>query len=169
MSHNFARSEGWPLSRGLKMVRRKPKVALLNLLEIRTWANTCSFDIRNHILGRSTLSWAPHCDFWPLQALAYVRAAADCRSPAAAPVTQLPAFHGQPTSPQPLENSSSTLLLILRTLFLHRPTRLAGSADTRWPAATAADPEKRSWPSTSINFAGSEACRALRRAKVGRK
>ena len=49
------------------------------------------------------------------------------------------------------------------------PHASPGSADTRWPAATAADPEKKSWPSTSINFAGSEACRALRRAQVGRK
>ena len=61
------------------------------------------------------------------------------------------------------------LLLVPGGLFLHDPTRPTGSADTRWPAATAADPETKSWPSTSINFAGSEACRALRRAKVGRK
>ena len=40
---------------------------------------------------------------------------------------------------------------------------------TRWPAATAADPEKKSWLWTSINFAGPKACRALRKAKVYRK
>ena len=89
--------------------------------------------------------------------------------PGAAPVTQVLVFHGQPGSPQALENSSSTIPLVPGALFLHGATRLAGSADTRWPAATAADPEKKSWPSTSINFAGSEACRALRRAKVGQK
>ena len=106
------------------------------------------------------------------KALAYVRAAANCAPPAAAPVAQVLTFHGQPTSPQALENSSFTRLLLLGALFLHDPTRRSpspGSADTRWPAATAADPEKKSWLSTSISFAGSEACRPLRRAKVYRK
>ena len=65
----------------------------------------------------------------PRKALAYVRAAANCAPPAAAPVAQLQAFHGQPTSPQALENSSSTLLLVLEALSFHDPTRLAGSAD----------------------------------------
>ena len=92
----------------------------------------------------------------PRKALAYVRAAANCAPRAAAPVTQLTTFHGQPTSPQALENSSSTLPLVPGALFLHGPTRLAGSADTRWPAATAAGPEKmnarlRSLP-TSTRF-----------------
>ena len=55
LSHNFVRSESWPLSRGLKMVRRKPKVALSTLLEIRKWANNCPLrvekDTRNRLLG----------------------------------------------------------------------------------------------------------------------
>ena len=55
LSHNFARSEGLSLSPGLKMVRRKPKVALSNLLEIRKCANNCPLrvekDTRNRLLG----------------------------------------------------------------------------------------------------------------------
>ena len=62
----------------------------------------------------------------PRKALAYVRAAANCAPLAAAPVTQVTTFHGQPTSPQALENSSSTLLLLPGALFLHDPTRLDG-------------------------------------------
>ena len=65
----------------------------------------------------------------PRKALAYVRAAANCAPPAAAPVTQIAVFHGQPASPQALENSSSTLLLVLGALSFHDPTHLAGSAD----------------------------------------
>ena len=100
----------------------------------------------------------------PRKAPGSVRAAADCTSPGGHPGGAGDRSVRQPTSPQAL-----FLLLLLGALFLHDPTRSTGSADTRWPAATAADPEKKSWPSTSINFAGSEACRALRRAKVGRK
>ena len=105
----------------------------------------------------------------PRKAPGSVRAAADCTSPGGHPGGPTNSSASQPSPPQALENSSSTLLLVPGALFLHDPTRPTGSADTRWPAATAADPEKKSWPSTSINFAGSEACRALRRAKVGRK
>ena len=65
----------------------------------------------------------------PRKALAYVRAAANCAPPAAAPVAQVLHFHGQPTSPQALENSSSTLLLVLGALSFHDATHLAGSAD----------------------------------------
>ena len=93
-----------------------------------------------------------------------VRAAADCTSLGRSPGDPGDRSGRQPTSPQAL-----FLLLLLGALFLHDPTRSTGSADTRWPAATAADPEKKSWPSTSINFAESEAFRALRRAKVSRK
>ena len=105
----------------------------------------------------------------PRKAPGSVRAAADCTSPSTSPGAAGSSSVRQPTSPQALENSSSTLLLVPGGLFLHDPTRTTGSADTRWPAATAADPEKKSWLSTSINFAGSEAYRALRRAKVYRK
>ena len=65
----------------------------------------------------------------PRKALAYVRTAANCTSPAAAPVTPGSHFHGQPTSPQALEHISSTLLLVLGALSFHDPTHLAGSAD----------------------------------------
>ena len=86
----------------------------------------------------------------------------------------VPPYNGHHTTissppPRGYTIAPATMLLLLGALSLHGPTRPTGSADTRWPAATAADPEKKSWPSTSINFAGSEACRALRRAKVGRK
>ena len=43
-------------------------------------------------------------------------------------------------------------------LFFQRPTRSTGSADTRWPAATAADPEKttkKTCHTAFINVAGS--------------
>ena len=100
----------------------------------------------------------------PRKAPGSVRAAADCTSPGGHPGAATAGSAPQPTSPQAL-----FLLLLLGALFLHDPTRSTGSADTRWPVTTAADPEKNSWPSTSINFAGSEACRALRRAKVGQK
>ena len=33
----------------------------------------------------------------------------------------------------------------------------------RWPAAIPADPEKKSWPSISINLVGSEAFRSFRK------
>ena len=101
----------------------------------------------------------------PREAPGSVRAAADRTPPAGGPVTQLPYFHAQPTSPRTLKK----VLLLSLPLCFYNPTRSTGSADTRWPAATAADPEEKSRPSTSINFVGSEACRALRKAKEGRK
>ena len=110
----------------------------------------------------------------PRKAPGSVRAAADCTSPGGHPGAASSHSVRQPSPPQALENSSSTVALVPGALFLHDPTRSTGSADsrfqdTRWPAATAADPEKKSWLSTSINFAGSEACRTLRRAKAYRK
>ena len=100
----------------------------------------------------------------PRKAPGSVRAAADCTSPGGHPGDPSSRSGSQPTGNltcQPAQPCTEAL----RT----RLEPLAGSADTRWPAATAADPEKKSRPSTSINSAGSEACRALRRAKVGRK
>ena len=106
----------------------------------------------------------------PRKAPGSVRAAADCTSPGGHPGGPTSHSACQPNPPQTNFRYLVTYSLSLTTpLFFHDPTRSTGSADTRWPAATAADPEKKSWPSTSINVAGSEACRALRRAKVGRK
>ena len=62
--------------------------------------------------------------------------------------------------PAPLSPNCSTVLyfMLLTTvlLYFHRPTRSTGSADTRWPAATAADPDKKQTCHTAfINVAGS--------------
>ena len=65
----------------------------------------------------------------PRKAPGSVRAAADCTPPDGQPGGPAIGSGRQPTSPQALENSSSTLLLLLGALFLHDPTRLAGSAD----------------------------------------
>ena len=82
-----------------------------------------------------------------------VRAAADCTPPSRSPGAATDPSASQPTSPQALENSSSTLLLVLGALFLHPPTRLAGSADTRWADAHCRRPRKKI---LSHNFARSE-------------
>ena len=48
------------------------------------------------------------------------------------------------------------MLLLTVLLYFQRPTRRTGSADTRWPAATAADPDKKQTCHTAfINVAGS--------------
>ena len=69
----------------------------------------------------------------------------------------LPPF---PCPPAPLPHNCSKvlyfMLLLTMLLFFHEPTRSTGSADTRWPAATAADPDKKQTCHTAfINVAGS--------------
>ena len=65
----------------------------------------------------------------PRKALAYVRAAADCTFPGRSPGGPTITSASKPTSPQALENSSSTQLLVPGALFVHDPTRPTGSAD----------------------------------------
>ena len=62
----------------------------------------------------------------PRKAPGTVRAAANCAPLAAAPVAQVPPFHGQPRPPQALEKRSSTSLILPEVLFLQHPTRLDG-------------------------------------------
>ena len=162
-SINFAGSEA---CRAL----RKAKVYRQQCFKGRKWLPKSVPGIPKSLLAalRRTL-----VEPWPSQPLGNRRGVCGLQRiahpPAGTPGAATSSSVPQPSPPQALENRSSTLLLVPGALSLHDPTRSTGSADTRWPAATAADPGKKSWPSTSINFAGSEACRALRSAKVGRK
>ena len=70
----------------------------------------------------------------PREAPGSMRAAANRTLPDRTPVAGMIYFHGQPTSPQALENNSFTILLLLGALFLHDPTRPTGSADRASPA-----------------------------------
>ena len=65
----------------------------------------------------------------PREAPGSVRAAADCTSPGGHPGAATAPSVPQPSPPQALENSSSTVALVPGALFLHDPTRSTGSAD----------------------------------------
>ena len=61
-----------------------------------------------------------------------------------------------PSPPPPCFKVLYFILLLSLLLYFQRPTRSTGSADTRWPAATAADPDKKQTCHTAfINVAGS--------------
>ena len=81
----------------------------------------------------------------PRKAPGSVRAAADCTPPCGHPGDPGPTSASQPTSPQALENSSFTMLILLRTLFLHGPeapkcSRRGSRAPLRTPWALARAP-----------------------------